>query len=86
MAELKNEERIQCEKVFNHFDSNKDGKISWEELAKALKALGLGSSEEEVRDRMKEIDGDNDGFISFDELFAFQCAHPDLMKNVSDKL
>ena len=84
MAELK-EERAQCERIFKRFDANGDGKISWTELADALKALGSGSPDE-VHSRMAEIDKDSDGFISLDELFAFQCANPELMKNVFNKL
>ncbi|PON62046.1 Parvalbumin [Trema orientale] len=84
MAELK-EERAQCERIFRRFDANGDGKISWAELADALKALGLGSPDE-VRSRMAEIDKDSDGFISLEELYAFQCANPELMKHVFNKL
>ncbi|KAL6197021.1 hypothetical protein ACLB2K_032634 [Fragaria x ananassa] len=74
-----------CERMFKRFDYNGDGKISLNELADALKVLG-SSSEEEVHQRMKEIDMDHDGFISLEELFAFQRANPDLMKEVIKKL
>ncbi|CAN6545919.1 unnamed protein product [Malus baccata var. baccata] len=74
-----------CERVFKRFDYNGDGKISLTELADALKALG-SSSPEEVRQRMEEIDKDRDGFISLEELFDFQHANPDLMKEVVKQL
>lgn len=74
-----------CERIFKRFDYNGDGKISLTELADALKALG-SSSPEEVRQRMEEIDIDHDGFISLEELFAFQHANPDLMKEVIKRL
>lgn len=79
------EERAQCERIFKRFDANSDGKISWTELADALNSLGSGSPDE-VHCRMAEIDKDGDGFISLDELYAFQLANPDLMKDVSKKL
>ncbi|KAK9939001.1 hypothetical protein M0R45_015711 [Rubus argutus] len=74
-----------CERIFKRFDYNGDGKISLTELADALKALG-SSSPVEVRQRMEEIDMDHDGFISLDELIAFQHANPDLMKEVVRRL
>ncbi|KAK9937078.1 hypothetical protein M0R45_013895 [Rubus argutus] len=77
--------RVGCERIFKRFDYNGDGKISLTELADALKALG-SSSPEEVRQRMEEIDIDHDGFISLEELLAFQRANPDLMKEVIKRL
>lgn len=77
--------KAECERVFKRFDVNGDGKISLTELADALTALG-SFSPDEVRKRMEEIDMDHDGFISLDELFAFQHANPDLMKEVVKRL
>ncbi|PRQ29941.1 putative EF-hand domain pair protein [Rosa chinensis] len=74
-----------CERIFKRFDYNGDAKVSLTEFADALQALGT-SSPEEVRQRMDEIDMDHDGFISLEELFAFQRANPDLMKEVVKKL
>ncbi|KAG6575329.1 hypothetical protein SDJN02_24038, partial [Cucurbita argyrosperma subsp. argyrosperma] len=77
--------RAECERIFNRFDCNGDGKISLSELENALHALG-SSSPEEVRRRMSEIDKDGNGFISLDELCEFQRANPDLMKEVCKRL
>ncbi|KAL5577677.1 hypothetical protein UlMin_019376 [Ulmus minor] len=85
MADSAQDERAQCERIFNQFDANGDGKISLSELTDALNALGSGSPDE-VSKRMSEMDNNKDGFISLDELFAFQCANPDLMKDVFNKL
>ena len=84
MADLA-EERAECERIFKRFDANGDGKISWAELADALNSLG-SSSPDEVCRRMAEIDKDGDGFISLDELYAFQGANRELMKDVFKKL
>ncbi|KAJ1399925.1 EF-Hand 1, calcium-binding site [Sesbania bispinosa] len=78
-------DRAECERVFNRFDVNGDGKISLTEFADALKVLGL-TSQEEVERRMKEIDKDGDGFITLEELVDFQSANPNLMNEVLKKL
>ncbi|XP_015882606.1 polcalcin Bra n 2-like [Ziziphus jujuba] len=79
------DQRAECERVFKKFDENGDGKISCSELGAALKELG-SASEDEVKKRMAEIDKDGDGFISLDELFAFQSANPGLMEKVFKKI
>ncbi|RXH86857.1 hypothetical protein DVH24_022130 [Malus domestica] len=68
----------------NRFDYNGDGKISLSEFTDALKAVG--SSLPDQVQRMEEIDKDRNGFISFEELFDFQHANPDLMKEVVKRL
>ena len=78
-------QRAECERIFKRFDANGDGKISCSELGDALKALG-SASEDELKQRMGEIDKDGDGFISLHELFAFRSANPELMDKVFQKL
>ncbi|XP_071704323.1 probable calcium-binding protein CML28 [Rutidosis leptorrhynchoides] len=78
MAEDGKEE---CDRIFNKFDINGDGKISSTELGDALKELG-SVSEEEVKTMMDELDTDRDGFISYDEFTAFYNANRGLMKDV----
>ena len=78
-------DRAECERVFNRFDQNGDGKISLQEFSDALKLLGL-TSQEEVQRRMAEIDKDGDGSITLEELIEFQSANPNLMTNVMNKL
>ncbi|KAH9615647.1 hypothetical protein KSS87_013110 [Heliosperma pusillum] len=65
MAEVK--------KVFDRFDSNGDGKISGEELAGMISALGSDTSATEIDRMMEEMDSDKDGVITLAE-FADFCS------------
>ncbi|CAN6687722.1 hypothetical protein ACFX13_003253 [Malus domestica] len=57
----------EMKKVFDKFDSNKDGKISPAEYKAILRALGKGSKVGEVQKIFKIVDLDRDGFINFKE-------------------
>ncbi|KAA8531704.1 hypothetical protein F0562_006579 [Nyssa sinensis] len=57
----------EMKRVFNKFDTNKDGKISREEYKLALKAVGGGNAETEVPEAFEATDSDGDGFIDFKE-------------------
>ncbi|PPD66935.1 hypothetical protein GOBAR_DD36189 [Gossypium barbadense] len=52
-------------KVFDKFDSNKDGKISQMEYKAMLRALGQGSMTQDVPKIFQLADFDGDGFINF---------------------
>ncbi|KAL9327424.1 hypothetical protein ACSQ67_008069 [Phaseolus vulgaris] len=62
----------EMKRVFDKFDSNKDGKISQQEYKVTMKALGLGDSVHEVPDIFKVVDLDGDGFINFKEFMEAQ--------------
>lgn len=54
-------------RVFNRFDSDKDGKISQTEYKVVLRALGQERAIEDVPKIFKAVDLDGDGFIDFRE-------------------
>ena len=64
----------EVEQVFRRYDANGDGKISAEELASVLRALGAPPGPGEVRRMMDEMDADRDGFVDLAEFVAFHCA------------
>ncbi|CAN4107703.1 unnamed protein product [Withania somnifera] len=60
-------------KVFDRFDTNKDGKISPEEYKAILKAMGKKSLlTKEVQKIFDVADADGDGFIDFKEFVEVQ--------------
>ncbi|XP_052154657.1 probable calcium-binding protein CML18 [Oryza glaberrima] len=63
----------ELEQVFRRYDANGDGKISAEELASVLRALGAPPGPGEVRRMMDEMDSDRDGFVDLSEFAAFHC-------------
>jgi calmodulin len=56
---------------FEHFDSNRDGRLEYGEFARLLAVLRAGVSEQEQRLGFHEIDEDRDGTIDFDEFLEW---------------
>ncbi|XP_010530885.1 PREDICTED: calmodulin-like protein 1 [Tarenaya hassleriana] len=61
-------------RVFNRFDSDKDGRISQREYKAVLRALGQDKAVEEVPKIFKAVDMDRDGFIDFKEFMEVHKA------------
>ena len=53
--------------LFNYFDVDKSGNITFENLKEVFKKMGLYYSDEKIRNILKEVDFDNKGKISFEE-------------------
>ncbi|ELU06678.1 hypothetical protein CAPTEDRAFT_220150 [Capitella teleta] len=56
---------------FNHFDANKDGRISTEEILDALRQAPLAIREDEVEDMIRVHDANGDGYLQWDEFVKF---------------
>lgn len=59
--------------VFDRFDVNRDGLISFSELSNVLAALGSDAPADEVNRMIAEMDTDKDGFVNLKE-FADFCS------------
>lgn len=60
-------EMEEIREMFNRFDSSHNGKLSADDLARAVEQLGERIEPEELEEMMKLADFDGDGFISFED-------------------
>ncbi|AES94716.1 putative EF-hand domain pair protein [Medicago truncatula] len=61
------QKKDEMKRVFEKFDTNKDGNISLEEYKAAAKALDKGVGDTDAVKAFKAMDYDKDGFIDFRE-------------------
>ena len=55
-----------CKEIFNEYDKNGDGKITWDEWQKALKDK---RDDKEIKSMFEAADKNNDKTITFDEFY-----------------
>ena len=62
-----NEEIIAFQEVFDTFDQNGDGKLSFNELKTALEQAGRSLSDQELWKAIRDNDFNGDGMLNFNE-------------------
>ncbi|CAM6096923.1 unnamed protein product [Calypogeia fissa] len=60
-----NEDEIRT--VFDHFDENKDGRISQEDLQHFMGRLGIDTTEDDILNMVTSVDANGDGSVDFSE-------------------
>lgn len=66
--QIPEEQRQYFQMMFNHFDTNQNGKIDTQELKSLLSMMGKNpESEEELEKLQKEMDHNGDGIIEFQD-------------------
>ena len=63
------ESRPGVQKIFNLFDVDKKGTVSFKDLKRVSKELGETMSDEEIREMIERADSNGDGEISFDDFY-----------------
>lgn len=61
--------KADIQKVFNLYDWNKEGRVTWDELKRVSQDLGEEMSDEELLKMFKKADLDEDGFVTFDDFY-----------------
>jgi calcium-dependent protein kinase len=70
----------ELKKVFKILDINGDGRLTYDELRNGFeKTIGKCASEVEMNKIIAEIDGDNDGYISYEEFLRVTINHKKLL-------
>jgi hypothetical protein len=57
----------ELKEIFDHYDRNKDGRISAQELARICEALGMEMEEHDLKVALLDVDRDSDGQIAWEE-------------------
>ncbi|KAJ3675584.1 hypothetical protein LUZ60_004626 [Juncus effusus] len=56
--------------AFHLFDKNNDGCITKEELKTVIRSLGQNPSDDDLQETIKEVDGDGNGTVEFQEFLT----------------
>lgn len=70
--------------VFQKFDGNGDGKISFSELSMLMTSLGCPATDEELRVIINMADSDGDGFIDFSDFVVMNTFSVDEARSLHD--
>jgi calcium-dependent protein kinase len=73
--------------VFKQLDKNKDGRLTYDELRNGFETVfGRYLTEIEMRQIIEDVDGDNDGFISYEEFLRVSINQKKLLDEKNLKM
>ena len=64
------ESRGGIQKIFNLFDTDRRGSVSFKDLKRVSKELGETMTDDELREMVERADSNGDGEISFDDFYV----------------
>lgn len=73
-------------RIFDHFDENKDGKISRDELRRSLEMFGIETDDTELITMIDAADRNSDGFLDFSEFASFYYSLNEEMGEKMDQI
>ncbi len=72
MAKPTQDQLDEIKENFEHFDSDKDGTINFDEFSRLMRALGTGNEDDDARKAGFDIvDSDDNGHIDLEEFIAW---------------
>lgn len=80
-ADISEEDKQMIKNMFEHFDSDKSGKMSIAELGNFMRAIGMFPTDDEVADLLVHIDDDGSGMVDYSELMKHMAAQIDIRKS-----
>ncbi|EDQ91798.1 uncharacterized protein MONBRDRAFT_22960 [Monosiga brevicollis MX1] len=66
-GQLTARERLDLREVFDLSDMDGSNTLDWIEVRRALRGIGFPITKREAQDLVRSLDGDDDGFLNFDE-------------------
>ncbi|XP_063429143.1 calmodulin-like [Mytilus trossulus] len=81
-GEISEEQKQDIKDWFDRFDTDKDGKLSKEEITQLLRVVGNNPTDDDITQIFKEVDLDDSGLIDLEE---FQTYYVNTIANVDEK-
>merc|ERR1711971_714275 len=79
-VDISEEDKQMIKNMFEHFDSDKSGKMSVAELGNFMRAIGMFPTDE-VGDLLEHIDDDGSGMVDYSELMKHMAAQIEIRKS-----
>merc|ERR1711971_522042 len=80
-VDISEEDKQMIKNMFEHFDSDKSGKMSVAELGNFMRAIGMFPTDDEVGDLLEHIDDDGSGMVDYSELVKHMAAQIEIRKS-----
>ena len=73
ISDLAEEKKAEYIEIFNEIDADGSGKITQEELSRAMRAIGQDPTDDDVMEMIREFDDDGDNQIDLHEFMQLMA-------------